>query len=383
MNKNLSILLMLVVVFLSTMPVQAQRRAKVTPRAKVVNKQHEKTAEHNELFTNMLSATAKVMFIDSVVVPKYSFLKFLKIGQGAGTISVKSDKFGEKLMPLTQFENELGDKRIFAEGDTAATSLCSQSLLGKGWSQPSELKEIDGETYRWQDFPFLMADGVTLLFSAKGPQSIGGRDIFMTRFDADKGTYLEPQNYGLPFNSTANDYLLAIDDIDTLGWLVSDRYQPRDSVCIYTFVPTYPRQDFQQDNLTTAQLDNYARLRSIRSTWRFGNRWGAIQRRDNLIARSKAKQKMAVEPLPINDKLLAYNTEDLHQKEAKSLFEQLKELNTMKRQTLEQLDKLRQQYIASRTDALAQRIKKAELELQQQMSDVKMLAKKIRILENK
>ena len=44
-----------------------------------------------------------------------------------------------------------------------------------------------------------------------------------------------PDNYGLPYNSTANDYFLAIDERNNLGWLVSDRYQPEDKVCILYF----------------------------------------------------------------------------------------------------------------------------------------------------
>ncbi|MFR5270404.1 MAG: hypothetical protein ACLTGI_07025 [Hoylesella buccalis] len=48
----------------------------------------------------------------------------------------------------------------------------------------------------------------------------------MTLFNSEDGTFYKPENYGLPFNSTANDYVLAIDDMYALGWLVSDRYQP-------------------------------------------------------------------------------------------------------------------------------------------------------------
>lgn len=55
----------------------------------------------------------------------------------------------------------------------------------------------------------------------------------------------------MPFNSTANEYLLAIDDYDTLGWLVTDRNQPADSVCIYTFEPTSIRKDFRPIISTT------------------------------------------------------------------------------------------------------------------------------------
>ena len=62
-----------------------------------------------------------------------------------------------------------------------------------------------------------------------------GFDIYTTRLDVDNGGFYIPDNYGLPYNSTANDYFLAIDERNNLGWLVSDRYQPEDKVCIYIF----------------------------------------------------------------------------------------------------------------------------------------------------
>ena len=52
----------------------------------------------------------------------------------------------------------------------------------------------------------MLSDGLTLYFAAQGPESIGGYDIFMTTYDAAEGRFLKPENIGMPFNSTANDY---------------------------------------------------------------------------------------------------------------------------------------------------------------------------------
>ena len=221
------------------------------------------------LFNTLLPATAKVMVIDSVVVGKNDFLRHIPLNAESGKLSVKNRK-GKDF--LAQYETELGDRRFYAVGDSTSTALYMQTKVGGEWSQQSSLADISDEDYHYQNFPFLCADGVTLFFSATGPNTICGRDIFMTSYDSDKDEWLQPQNYGLPFNSTANDYLLAIDDLDTLGWLVTDRHQHADSVCIYTFVPTQVRKNFTADNLSATQLEHFAQIHSIADTWAFGDR---------------------------------------------------------------------------------------------------------------
>lgn len=371
-------IIVLALCLLVVVPVGAQRRRRAAARPKTTKK-----VVHNELFNSMLLSTAKVMFIDSVVVGKEDFLSQLKMSPEAGTVSVRSNKFPGVMMPLTQYENQLGDRRIFADGDTTATGLYAATRLGDGWSKAEPLEGISQDTYLWQDFPFLMPDGVTLFFSAKGPQSMGGRDIFMTNYDADKGTYYEPQNYGLPFNSEANEYLLAIDDVDTLGWLVSDRFQPKDSVCIYTFVPTNPRVDFQSDDLPKGQLEKYARLTSISDTWHFGNRWGAIQRRDKMLERIKAGTQKQAPVLVVNDGLLARSASDLKTTEGRKLYQQWLEVNGMVKDTQSTLDGLRRQMAQSGSQTARDRVLKLEDDLERQRSDLKMLAKQIRKLENR
>lgn len=250
------------------------------------------------LFNTLLPATAKVMVIDSVVVGKNDFLRHIPLNEEAGKLSVKR-KIGNNV--LAQYETELGDRRFYAVGDSTSTALYMQTKVGGEWSQQSSLADISDEDYHYQNFPFLCADGVTLFFSATGPNTIGGRDIFMTSYDSDKDEWLQPQNYGLPFNSTANDYLLAIDDLDTLGWLVTDRHQHADSVCIYTFVPTQVRKNFTADNLSATQLEHFAQIHSIADTWIFGDRNAALRRRDAMMARATTTTKQNRTAFVLND----------------------------------------------------------------------------------
>lgn len=331
------------------------------------------------LFQSMLPSTAKVMFIDSIVVGKRDFLSHVPLNPESGMLTARGHVAGNDMLLLTQYENEFGDRRFFAEGDTAATVLRSQSLLGGQWSTPAGLPGISTDDYLFQNFPFLASDGVTLYFSATGHNSLGGRDIFMTNFDSDKGEWYAPQNYGLPFNSSANDYLLAIDDLDTLGWLVSDRYQPHDSVCIYTFVPTSPRLDFTNDALSTKQLEQYARLTAISDTWTFGDRNAAITRRNEMLSRMKhGKKEVKSISFIVDDQTVITSLSQFKNAESRKLFDQLNQVGVLIQQTQASLEADRKKYQLGRNSELTTKILRQEKDLLRQRADYKMLEKKIR-----
>ncbi len=370
--------ILLVLLTTGCMTVSAQKKH---TKVKTITKTVAETPAHR-LFQSMLPSTAKIMFIDSIVVSKRDFLSHIPLNPESGVFTVNKHVVGDDSQVLTQYENEFGDRRFFANGDTTATVIMTQSLLGDKWGTPSYLPGISNTDYLFQNFPFLAPDGVTLYFSATGENSLGGRDIFMTNFDSDKGEWYAPQNYGLPFNSPANEYLLAIDDLDTLGWLVSDRYLPQDSVCIYTFVPTSPRQDFTSDNLSSKQLEQYARVAAIRETWAFGNRSAAINRRNAMIERTKPeKVAESGNTFVVDDQTVINSSSQLKHQESRRLFDQLTQVGELINQTQKSLEANRVQYQSGKNGELATKILRQEKDLIKQREDYKMLEKKIRYAE--
>ena len=368
----------LTALLIAAVPAGAQKR-NAAAKGKAVATMKTKTNSNGgrQLFNTLLPATAKVMFIDSLVVAKNDFLSHIPLNAESGKLSVKNRR-GKDF--LAQYETELGDRRFYALGDTASTALYMQTKVGNDWGQQSCLADISDEDYHWQNYPFLCADGVTLFFSATGPNSVGGRDIFMTSYDSDKDEWLQPQNYGLPFNSTANDYLLAIDDLDTLGWLVSDRHQHADSVCIYTFVPTQVRKNFAADNLSTAQLEHYAQIHRIADTWAFGDRKAALRRRDAMMARANVAKTHATTSFILNDNTLVTDEKQLKSPVARNLFRQWVELGNMIDDTRRSLEHNRELYARGQR-TLAQDILSKEKDLKQQLTDLHNVAKKLRQAE--
>lgn len=63
------------------------------------------------------------------------------------------------------------------------------------------------------DAPFIHPDGVTLYYSSKGKNSMGGYDIFQVRMNPIDSTFGHPENLGYPINTPDDDiyYVLSAD----------------------------------------------------------------------------------------------------------------------------------------------------------------------------
>lgn len=61
------------------------------------------------------------------------------------------------------------------------------------------------------DAPYIHPDGVTLFYSSKGKNSMGGFDIFEAKMDTKDSVFRNPRNLGYPINTTDDDiyYVLA------------------------------------------------------------------------------------------------------------------------------------------------------------------------------
>ena len=375
-------LLIFALVSLLCLPMTAQKRnTPVKPQQPAAPVE----TPAQRMFKSMLSSTAKIMFIDSMVVDKDDFIKHVPLNKESGKLATYEEHFNQSAqVPLGVYTNEFGDRCYYSEGDTLGTRLYSTDRVGGKWSKPRELTEF-GDDYRNPNYPFLMSDGITLFFAAKGEHSLGGYDIFMTLFDSDNGTFYKPENYGLPFNSTANDYLVAFDELDELGWLVSDRYQPAGKVCIYTFVPTFPRASFEQDDFSTSQIERYARIRSIQETWQFGDRREAMQRYEAMLARSEQGTQQRAFSFVINDNVVYHSIRDFKSPTTRDLFKNLQELNASLADDEQTIEMQRDRYYnanARTQKQLTTEILNLEKQIEQKRREVHQIEKEIRRTEN-
>ena len=289
----------------------------------------------------MLKGVEKVTVIDSFVVNKSNFLETYKISKESGKIATLPEIAG------TLYENEMGNKLIYADSiDDGTIQLYTQIKLLDGWGKAepiTSLNELGNVNY-----PYLMGDGTTLYFASDNEESLGGYDIFITRYDSEDNEYLRPSNVGMPFNSTANDYMMAIDEFNNLGWFASDRNQPQDSVCIYVFIPNASKQTYNYENTDLQTIIDAATLREIRKTW---DDEEIIQASRNLLAKvlegdNEKQKKQSSFTFIVNDLVTYDSLEDFRSPEAKRLYQQLmsreKEIAQLENKLLQHRDQYAQ-----------------------------------------
>jgi len=94
----------------------------------------------------------------------------------------------------------------------------------------------------------MMPDGVTLYYASDGEESMGGYDIFVASRNPQTGEFLQPQNIGMPYNSPFDDYMLAIDEENGLGWWASDRNLLDDKITVYLYKVNELRKNYNPDD---------------------------------------------------------------------------------------------------------------------------------------
>ncbi|MGN1228190.1 MAG: hypothetical protein ACI4T5_00865, partial [Prevotella sp.] len=330
--------------------VDAQRK-KVAAKSKAKAKVTVVDTEFEERLEEMRASTQKIMFVDSVVVNKSQLLKSINIPEEAGTVLPYNDFFGLSDQPeAVVYVNQLQNKCIFSKFSDGGWDLYSCEKIGGKWSTPVMLTGLDvvGEDVDI-NWPFMLADGTTLYFAAKGEESIGGFDIFMTRYDEASQSFLKPENIGMPFNSTANDYFYIVDEYDGVGWFATDRNQPEGKVCIYSFVLNDVRENYIVDEYSHEQLKQLSELHSISQTWTsIAKRNSALQLFSDISKRKYAKREKNDFLFVINDDLTYTTLTDFRSPEAAEKYALLNGIITKKSKLDASIDKARLAYRSAR-----------------------------------
>ncbi len=373
---NIKKIAILSLALLLPLTLEAQKKKK-----RVVKKPVIEEPQEDPRITNMREMTQQILIIDSIVTDKDKVLPYLRISSEEGSLMTTSD-FLEIKTDGYAFMNEMGNKAYFSlPDDSLRQQLFTSDLLGDEWSRPQSLKGLSDGIIE-ASYPFMLTDGTTFYFAAKGEESIGGYDIFFTRYNSHSASFLQPENIGMPFNSEANDYFYAIDEFNQIGYFVSDRRQPEGKVCIYIFVPSDTRKTYDSSVYTEQQIRDFADITRIADTWGKGTERKAALARLNAI--DNANSRVSNSPLftlhsqlVINDALTYSSAKDFRSPEAANLYRQLIAARQKLNEIGEQLEKLRAYYPkADQTDK--QDLRK---EILQGEKDVLQLNIRIRSLE--
>lgn len=192
---------------------------------------------HLELVERLLSNSRVVATLDTLVAPRAEIWKRLQretsyLGEvqentylspdGKSRWQVGSDA---DCVPLFYIYHQLGDGR---------------------WDEANpEVVRVNGLPEGCQiSYPFVGSDGTTIYFSLeeeKGevPQhTLGGKDLYVSRYNRAEGVLLVPTQLMLPFNSPMDDFCYIEDEEQDQGWMVSGREARGDSLRLWCFAPS-------------------------------------------------------------------------------------------------------------------------------------------------
>ena len=374
--------IVLISVFLGVLTSQAQvaRKPAARPAAKAAPKVVKPapvvpTAEDLN-FAKLLPSTAKVMFIDSVVTNEDDFLKHIPLSSSCGKISVKKSKNGKG--HDYYYTNEFETKRFSSVLKDSCHVLMVEERLGKKWDA-SETIELEGVS----DIicPYMMPDGVTLYFAARGGEdSMGKYDIYFTIYDSDSNSFYKPQSLGLPFNSFGDETYYIIDDFNDLGYLVSNRRQPDGKTCVYVFQPTETRETYDVENMPEPELDRLARLKDIKDSQMDKEALASAKSRLSAARNSNVPKKEHAFEFIINEKLVYHNISDFLSSVNQSQFPTYLTMKNSVETREKQLEEMRAKYHNGNRN-LANTIAQMEVQVFNERQKLNLTEKQIRNTE--
>lgn len=192
---------------------------------------------HLELVERLLSNSRVVATLDTLVAPRAEVWKRLQ-RETSYLGEVQEDAY---LSPDGKSRWQVG-----SDADSVPLFYIYHQLGDGRWDEANpEVVRVNGLPEGCQiSYPFVGSDGTTIYFSLeeeKGevPQhTLGGKDLYVSRYDRAQGVLLVPTQLMLPFNSPMDDFCYIVDEEQDVGWMVSGREAREDSLRLWCFAPS-------------------------------------------------------------------------------------------------------------------------------------------------
>ncbi len=317
-------------------------------------------AERGERY---IKRVTDITIVDSVLLPKADFLQAYQMAPEAGRLMYENHH--------VTYTNQRNDRRIYVDSLLQKVGLFTCQKLLDGWT---DCDTIQLETQGNINFPFMMADGFTLYFASDDSAGLGKYDIYHTRYNPELNTYLTPENLGFPFNSPANDYMLAIDEVHHIGYFATDRFTGDSLVAVYTFIPNEETRILK--NVDSTYLALAAQLKVYRK--------GEKDIAEKPIVPALTVPSDAHFRFVINDAIVCQTISDFQSEKAQQLMNQYLQVEQTIEQTTQALQQARKRYATAsgqQQQELAKTILDAEALLPILTQEYTQLEKQIRQYE--
>lgn len=294
----------------------------------------------------MIQHTEDLVIIDSIIVKAVDLLGAYHLSPLNGELNYYGelnsiDNLNDAY--TTVFFTENKEKVYFSEPDSLGRhDIYTMDKLGESYSNKKQLFADRFDFEGDMKYPYVLSDGVTIIFSAQEFSAFGGLSLYITRFNTSTNKYLKPEKLNTPFNSFSNDYLYVIDEQKQLGWFATDRNTEQGFVCVYTFIPNTDSEMIDSEDFD--YLTQRALITSIKQSWKPETDYSSLIS----LAREDIPLKKSIDKdfdFILNDNVNYYKLEDFQSEEARNIYKQVIDLKNKRAKLLELLEEQRDSII--------------------------------------
>lgn len=346
-------------------------------------------ARQQENFNAMLPNTQSIFVVDSTIVDQNQVVETIPLSPKYGKFVSYNSFFDTDSQPGQYvFINGFANKCFYTEmSNDSVQHLYTRNKLGDGWGEPHRISEIDSKL-KQVSYPFLSSDGQTLYVSGIADDGLGKRDIYMAKYNADEGTYFEPENIGLPFNSNDDDFIYVEADTERYAWFATTRRQPEGKACVYAFAKPEQRSNYNADEMSEGQLKSRAALIRIRDTWPTPEIREKAMKELNTIKEEATKRVANTDKVNfvVNDDLVYTDINSFRSDATRQMYYEIVRLQNDAKNKQKTLNAMREKYHNTAVDnrnALTRDILNMEQQIDDTHQQLKKMEAQLRTAENK
>lgn len=188
----------------------------------------------------LLTSVTDLIVLDKKEITTDKFFRIYDLKDIGGSLIVTTD-FQTKLdkknnhIPLIHFPQN--PSIVFyssygENGDQGKDIYFRKKLVDGTWSEATLVLGKVNTQYD-EDFPYSNPSGEYLYFSSKGHNSMGGYDVFRSKFDATTGTFGTPENLDFAISSPDDDVLFIVDSLEQNAYFASARQSELGKLHVY------------------------------------------------------------------------------------------------------------------------------------------------------
>lgn len=188
----------------------------------------------------LLTTISDLVVLEKKEIEYASFFRLYNLSNIGGVILITAEyqtKIDKKKnhTPLIHFPDKAQTVYYssYGESDKGSKDIyCRKRLPDGKWGLPA-LVAGDVNTKFDEDFPYLSPNGEYLYYCSKGHNSMGGFDVFRSKFDSENNSFGQPENMDFAISSPDNDLFYVVDSLEKNAYFASSRQSENGKIHVY------------------------------------------------------------------------------------------------------------------------------------------------------